>query len=84
MNMSLITKFLSFSTLNLNKKHDIVKNTQIYQQKNPHKKYKLISISDLFSIFNPYKSRGFDSRWGEFLNLPNPSGRTRPWGLLSL
>jgi hypothetical protein len=21
---------------------------------------------------------GFDSRWGEFLNLPNPSGRTRP------
>jgi hypothetical protein len=28
--------------------------------------------------------RGFDSRWGEFLNLPNPSGRTRPWGLLSL
>jgi hypothetical protein len=26
----------------------------------------------------------FDTRWGEFLNLPNPSGRTRPWGLLSL
>jgi hypothetical protein len=24
------------------------------------------------------------SRWGEFLNLPNPSGLTRPWGLLSL
>jgi hypothetical protein len=24
------------------------------------------------------------SRWGEFLNLPNLSGRTRPWGLLSL
>jgi hypothetical protein len=21
---------------------------------------------------------------GEFLNLPNPSGHTRPWGLLSL
>jgi hypothetical protein len=21
---------------------------------------------------------------GEFLNLPNPSDRTRPWGLLSL
>jgi hypothetical protein len=21
---------------------------------------------------------GFDTRWGEFLNLPNPSGRTRP------
>jgi hypothetical protein len=27
---------------------------------------------------------GFDTQWGEFLNLPNPSGRTRPWGLLSL
>jgi hypothetical protein len=30
------------------------------------------------------EGRGFDSRWGEFLHLPNPSGRTRPWGLLSL
>jgi hypothetical protein len=30
------------------------------------------------------EGRGFDSRWGEFLNSPNPSGRTRPWGLLSL
>jgi hypothetical protein len=30
------------------------------------------------------EGRGFDSRWGEFLNLPNSSGRTRPWGLLSL
>jgi hypothetical protein len=28
--------------------------------------------------------RGFDTRWCGFLNLPNPSGRTRPWGLLSL
>jgi hypothetical protein len=29
---------------------------------------------------------GFETRWGwmKFLNLPNPSGRTRPWGLLSL
>jgi hypothetical protein len=27
---------------------------------------------------------GFESRWGEILNLPNPSGRARPWGLLSL
>jgi hypothetical protein len=27
---------------------------------------------------------GFDTLWGEFLNLPNLSGRTRPWGLLSL
>jgi hypothetical protein len=30
------------------------------------------------------EGRGFDTRWGEFLNLPNPSGRTEPWGLLSL
>jgi hypothetical protein len=25
------------------------------------------------------EGRGFDSRWGEFLNLLNPSGRIRPW-----
>jgi hypothetical protein len=33
-----------------------------------------------------YKPEGrrFDTRWGEFLNLPNPSGHTRPWGLRSL
>jgi hypothetical protein len=35
-----------------------------------------------------YKSdgRGFETRRGEciFLNLPNPSGRTRPWGLFGL
>jgi hypothetical protein len=30
------------------------------------------------------EGRGFDTRRGEFLNLPNPSGRTGPWGLLSL
>jgi hypothetical protein len=30
------------------------------------------------------EGRGIDTRWGEFLNLPNPSVRTRPWGLLSL
>jgi hypothetical protein len=27
---------------------------------------------------------GFDTLWGDFLNLSNPSGRTTPWGLLSL
>jgi hypothetical protein len=27
---------------------------------------------------------GFETRWGETLNLPNPSRPTRPWGLLSL
>jgi hypothetical protein len=30
------------------------------------------------------ESRGFETRRGEILNLPNPSSRTRPWGLLSL
>jgi hypothetical protein len=27
------------------------------------------------------KGRGLETRWGEILNLPNASGRTRPWGL---
>jgi hypothetical protein len=33
-----------------------------------------------------YKPEGrrFYTRQDEFLNLPNTSGRTRPWGLLSL
>jgi hypothetical protein len=33
-----------------------------------------------------YKPEGLgaETRWGEFLNLPNPSGRSSPWGLLSL
>jgi hypothetical protein len=30
------------------------------------------------------EGRGFDTRWGDFLNVPNPSGRTNPWGLLIL
>jgi hypothetical protein len=30
------------------------------------------------------EGRGFDTRWGEFLNLANLSCSTRPWGLLSL
>jgi hypothetical protein len=30
------------------------------------------------------EGRGFETQWGEILNLPNPSDRTRPWGLLSL
>jgi hypothetical protein len=30
------------------------------------------------------EGRGFNTRLGEFLHLANPSGRTRPWGLLSL
>jgi hypothetical protein len=43
----------------------------------------IISSSSSSSSYK-HQGRGFDSRWGEFLNLPNPSGRTRPWGLLSL
>jgi hypothetical protein len=30
------------------------------------------------------ESRGFETWWSEILNLPTPSLRTRPWGLLSL
>jgi hypothetical protein len=30
------------------------------------------------------EDRGVETLWDEFLNVPNPSGRTRPWGLLSL
>jgi hypothetical protein len=30
------------------------------------------------------EGRGFESQWGEILNLPNPSGCTKPWSLLSL
>jgi hypothetical protein len=30
------------------------------------------------------EGRGFETRWGESLHLLNPSGRTRPWGLLNL
>jgi hypothetical protein len=28
--------------------------------------------------------REFETRWDDILNLPNPSGCTRPWDLLSL
>jgi hypothetical protein len=30
------------------------------------------------------EGRGFETRLEEFLNVSNPSGRSRPWGLLSL
>jgi hypothetical protein len=30
------------------------------------------------------ESRGFETRSGEILNSRNPSGRTSPWGSLSL
>jgi hypothetical protein len=53
------------------------------------KVYQYQIIWDTFTVvvnalcYKP-EGRGFDTRWGEFLNLPNPSGRTTPWGLLSL
>jgi hypothetical protein len=40
--------------------------------------------TDLLSLSYKPEGRGFETRWGEILNLPNPSGRIRPWGLLSL
>jgi hypothetical protein len=38
------------------------------------------------ALSNKLKSRGIETRWGEliFFYLHNPSGLTRPWGLLSL
>jgi hypothetical protein len=30
------------------------------------------------------ESRGFDTRWGDFLIFLRPSDNTRSWGLLSL
>jgi hypothetical protein len=30
------------------------------------------------------EGRGFETWWGEILNVPNPSGHTMPWDLLSL
>jgi hypothetical protein len=35
------------------------------------------------ALYKP-EGRGYETRWGEILHLPNPSGRTRSWGLLSL
>jgi hypothetical protein len=34
------------------------------------------------ALFCKPEGRGFDTRWGDLLNLPNPSRRTRPWGLI--
>jgi hypothetical protein len=38
------------------------------------------------ALYYKPEGRGFETRWGEgiFFNLRNPSGRTRPWGSLSL
>jgi hypothetical protein len=39
-----------------------------------------------FRTMDKPESCGFEIRWGwmKFFNVPNPSGRTRSWGLLSL
>jgi hypothetical protein len=47
-------------------------------------KLKIIPIYVIKAQCKTPEGRGFDSGWGEFLNLPNPSGRTSSWGLLSL
>jgi hypothetical protein len=41
-----------------------------------------LAIVDIVVKALRYKpeGRGFDNRRAEFLNLSNPSGRTRPWG----
>jgi hypothetical protein len=36
------------------------------------------------ALFYKPEGNGFENPWGDFLNLPNPSGLTRPWGSLSL
>jgi hypothetical protein len=36
------------------------------------------------ALYYKPEGRGFDTRWGDFLNLLNPYSRTRPWGLLGL
>jgi hypothetical protein len=43
-----------------------------------------MNILDLLQ-FKP-EGHGFETQWGEWILsiYPNPSGRTRPWGLLSL
>jgi hypothetical protein len=36
------------------------------------------------ALFYKPEGRGFDIWWGEFLDLPNLSDRTKSWGSLSL
>jgi hypothetical protein len=46
----------------------------------------LLSCGSLVLKVLGYKPEGsgFETRWREILNLPNPFGRTGLWGLLSL
>jgi hypothetical protein len=41
-------------------------------------------IAVVKALCNNQEGSGFDNRWNTFLNLTNPSGRIRPWSLLSL
>jgi hypothetical protein len=36
------------------------------------------------TLYYEPEDRRFETQWGEMLNLPTPSGRTRPGDLLSL
>jgi hypothetical protein len=56
-----------------------------YQIKRPHIPGNVARGSLVVKVLG-YKAEGLglEIRLGEMLNLPNPSGRSRPWGLLSL
>jgi hypothetical protein len=41
-------------------------------------------INSIWNVGYKPEGRRFESWWGEILHLPNESGRTRPWGSLSL
>jgi hypothetical protein len=47
-------------------------------------RYSLYSSIVVKALCYKPEGREFGTQCGEFLNLPNPSGSTRLWGLLSL
>jgi hypothetical protein len=47
-------------------------------------KYNFFYWNPILFAICMYTFRRFETRWGEILNLPNPSGRNRLRGLLSL
>jgi hypothetical protein len=55
-----------------------------HRETHVHKIETVHNISSLVIKVLCYKleGHGFDTRQGDFLNLPNPSGRSRPWCLL--
>jgi hypothetical protein len=60
--------------------NDVVKKTWIYTSTTPYVGARG-SVVVKALCYKP-EGRGFYTRWGKYLNLPNLSGRTRPWGLL--